>query len=334
MMLQDAVTSDPPADAAAATPTGNLDLTAEIERLKSINSEQLLAWGEQYLLPALIALIAILVGYFVAKFLSRLVSGPVVKRVDETLGKFVGKFVFYAILAGITIGVLSKIGAPVGGLAALVAATGFAVGLAFQGTLSNFASGVLLLVFRPFKVGDFVDAGGVRGKVNEIDLFTVTLDTPDNRRIIVPNSAISAGTIENITHHRHRRVDVEVGVEYSADLDKTRQVLTEAAEAMRAQMVDGPDRGYAVVLTGLGASSVDWVIRFWTERGDYWDVKEALTGEVKRRLDHAGIGIPFPQMDVHLDGLSLTATAPAPLGSQAPPRTRPRPRQSTEVSAP
>jgi len=208
----------------------------------------------------------------------------------------------------------------VGGLAALVAAAGFAIGLAFQGTLSNFASGVLLLVFRPFKVGDFVNAGGVTGQINEIDLFTVTLDTPDNRRIIVPNSSISGGTIENISFHKHRRIEVLVGVEYAADIDHTRRVLTEAAEALRPQLIDGHDRGYAVILDNLGASSVDWKVRFWVASANFWAVKEQLTGEIKRRLDGAGIGIPFPQMDVHVIGMGAsTATA-------EPPRIRPRAR--------
>lgn len=312
-------TDTPPADSAA------FDLMAELNNLRHLDADQINTAITVYVLPALAALAVIMVGYFVAKFLSRIISAPVIKRVDETLGRFVGKFTFYGILAGISLATLSKIGAPVGGLAALVAAAGFAVGLAFQGTLSNFASGVLLLVFRPFKVGDVVNAGGITGKVNEIDLFTVTLDTPDNRRIIVPNSSISGGTIENISFHKHRRVEVLVGVEYSASIDDTRRVLTEAAEAMRPSLIDGPSRGYAVILDNLGASSVDWKVRFWTNSSDFFAVKEQLTGQIKQRLDQAEIGIPFPQMDIHVVGMDGVTTVAEPQ------RMRPRPRAGRQA---
>ena len=158
-------------------------------------------------------------GYFVAKFLSRLASAPVKMKVDETLGKFTGKLVFYVLMIFVFIAVLGRVGVEVTSFAAIMAAAGFAIGLAFQGTLSNFASGVLLLVFRPFKVGDVINAAGITAKVYEIDLFTTTFDTPDNRRIVVPNSSIAGGTIENITFHGQRRLDVAVGVDYSADID-------------------------------------------------------------------------------------------------------------------
>lgn len=264
------------------------------------------------MLSAAIGLFVIFLGYLTAKYLMRVVSQPVCRRVDETLGKFVGKIVFYLIMFGVVGAVLSKLGAPLGGLAAMLAAAGFAIGLAFQGTLSNFASGVLMLVFRPFKVGDFVTAAGVSGKVNEIDLFTTTLDTPDNRRIIVPNSSIAGGTIENITHHRHRRIEVLVGVEYSADLQTTRIALTQAVENLSEFMIPGENRGSAVVLAGLGDSAVQWKVRLWVAASDYWPVNEKLIGEVKTQLDFAGIGIPFPQMDIHVKGdegfLSMAGT--------------------------
>ncbi len=181
-----------------------------------------------------------------------------------------------------------------------MAAAGFAIGLAFQGTLSNFSAGVLLLVFRPFKVGDLINAAGVMGKVNEIDLFTTTLDTPDNRRLIIPNSSISGGTIENVSYHKHRRVEVIVGVAYSASLDSTREALTAAAESLRHKLIDGEGRGYAIILGTLADSSVQWKVRFWVATADFFLVTELLTQEIKRRLDASGIQIPFPQMDVHL----------------------------------
>ncbi|MFK8115154.1 MAG: mechanosensitive ion channel family protein [Rubripirellula sp.] len=242
----------------------------------------------------------IFLGYLIAKYISRVISRPVCRRVDETLGKFIGKMVFYTIMLGVTGAVLSKMGAPLGGLAAMLAAAGFAVGLAFQGTLSNFASGVLMLVFRPFKVGDVINAGGVSGKVNEIDLFTTTLDTPDNRRIIVPNSAISGGTIENISFHPHRRIEVVVGVDYTADIQETRNALETAAAVHAAGTIQGEGRGSQVILSNLGDSAVEWKVRMWVPAENYWPMLETVTGEVKQQLDAVNIGIPFPQLDVHL----------------------------------
>jgi len=170
--------------------------------------------------------------------------------------------------------------------------------MALSGTLGHFASGVMLLIFRPFKVGDVINAAGVIGKVYEIELFTTALDTPDNRRIIVPNGSIYGATIENISHHPTRRVDVAVGVDYSADIDKTREVLDAAARSVEGILSDPP---HAIVLGDLGDSAVNWTVRVWCNSADYWGIKEQLTRAVKQHLDQAGIGIPFPQMDVHLD---------------------------------
>lgn len=258
----------------------------------------LLAAG--YLLPAVLSLLAIFIGYLAASYLSRVASGPVCRRVDQTLGKFIGKVIFYCVLLGVVGLVLSQVGVKLGGLATILAAAGFAIGLAFQGTLSNFAAGVLLLVFRPFKVGDFINAAGVMGKVNEIDLFTTTLDTPDHRRIIVPNSSISGSTIENVSFHLHRRAEVLVGVAYNADIDRTREALTHACQALGDRVIQGESRGYQVILSDLGSSSVNWIVRAWVVSADFFGAREMLTVEVKRQLDLAGIAIPFPQMDVHL----------------------------------
>lgn len=271
-----------------------------------------------YLLPASLALLAVFIGYLVAKYLSRIVSGPICKRIDETLGKFIGRVMFYGVLMSVLGVVLSQIGFKMSGIATILAAAGFAIGLAFQGTLSNFAAGVLLLVFRPFKVGDMINAAGVTGRVNEIDLFTTTLDTPDFRRIIVPNSSISGGTIENISYHPHRRVEVIVGVAYSSDIDATRQALVAAAETLHDKTVQGEGRGYNVILATLADSSVQWKVRVWTASADFFAVTEALTQAIKTQLDAAKITIPFPQMDVHLHRADVSKDS---MNSQ---RTRPR----------
>ena len=281
------------------------DVSAALQGLKNGDLDGTMQLFEAYLIPAVQVLLLLIIAFLGAKFIARIISTPVRKRVDETLGRFVGKVVYYTIMITVLIAVLSKFGIQVTSFAAILASAGFAVGMAFQGTLGNFASGIMLLVFRPFKVGDVINAAGVTAKVNEIDLFTTTLDTPDNRRIIVPNSAITVATIENISHHQERRVDVEVGCDYSADIRQTRSVLETAAESLQNKMIVGDGRGYQVVLGALGDSAVNWTVRFWTSSDNYWGVKEELTEAVKNKLDDAGIGIPYPQMDVHLPAAAL-----------------------------
>ncbi|QEG02699.1 Small-conductance mechanosensitive channel [Stieleria maiorica] len=276
------------------------------------------------LVPACIGLAVIFCGYFAAKYLSRVISRPIRQRIDETFGRFVGTAIFYSVMLSLIAAVASKLGAPLGGMAAILAAAGFAIGLAFQGTLSNFAAGVLMIVFRPFKVGDVVNIAGVSGKVNEIDLFTTTLDTPDNRRLIIPNSSISGSTIENISFHAHRRVEVIVGVNYDADTDATRQALHAAADAFLQDAIHGEGRGTAVILSNLGDSAVEWKVRMWVKSADYWRMTESLTVEIKRQLDRAGIGIPYPQLDVHLNRVDA-----AELQGPARPRMRPARRENT-----
>ncbi|MEM6472028.1 MAG: mechanosensitive ion channel domain-containing protein [Planctomycetota bacterium] len=276
---------------------------------------------------AVIGLMVVVIGYFVSRYLSRVVSRPIRERVDETFGRFVGTAIFYVVMGGLIAAVASKLGAPLGGMTALLAAGGFAIGLAFQGSLSNFASGILMIVFRPFKVGDFVNIAGVSGSVNEIDLFTTTLDTPDNRRLIIPNSAISGATIENVSFHAHRRVEVIVGVDYDANMDETRASLQKALDTFAGETIPGEGRGSAVVLSELGDSAVVWKVRMWIRSSDYWPMKEALTGEVKRQLDSSGIGIPFPQLDVH-----VSRTDEAQSGVPVRPRMRPARRESHESS--
>ena len=261
-------------------------------------TQLLLDWG-----PKIAGAIIILVATFiVGKIIARIVSRTAEKaKIDLTLSRFFGKMVYYLVLViGVMIA-LGTVGVEVTSFAAILAAAGFAVGMAMSGTLGNFANGVMLLIFRPFDVGDVISAAGVTAKVNAIELFTTTLDTPDNRRIIVPNSAIYGGTIENITHHDERRCDVFVGCDYGADLYKTREVLTKAAESLDQYNVKGEGRGFQIFLIDLGDSSVNWTVRFWTTGADFWTAKEKLTEAVKQHLDEAGIGIPFPQMDVHLD---------------------------------
>ncbi len=250
-------------------------------------------------IPAFTALIVMIVAYFAASFVARVASTPVRSRVDETLGRFIAKVIYYVIMISALLGVLQYFGIGVTSFAAVLASAGFAIGLAFQGTLSNFSSGIMLLVFRPFTVGDVITAAGITAKVNEIDLFTTTFDTPDNRRIVVPNGMIASGIIENVTHHEERRVEVLVGVDYSADIDRTREVLTAAAEAVEG-VIEGEGRGIQVNLSELADSSVNWAVRGWFPAADFWPKRQEMMRAIKMHLDEAGIGIPFPQMDVHV----------------------------------
>lgn len=297
------------AEDAAEEPAADEKIAAAAEEAKNTaadalsgDTEAMWALFQDYGMPLVWALVIIVISFIVGKMASGMVQRAAGKaKVDLTLSRFFGKLVYYAILIlGFTFA-LSKFGIEMTSFAAILAAMGFAVGMAMSGTLGNFANGVMLLIFRPFDVGDVISAAGVTAKVNAIELFTTTLDTPDNRRIIVPNSAIYGGTIENITHHPERRCDVNVGCDYGADLDKTREVLEKAAESLDELNIKGEGRGYQVFLIDLGDSSVNWVVRFWTTGADFWVAKEKLTRAVKQHLDEAGIGIPFPQMDVHLD---------------------------------
>ncbi len=261
--------------------------------------EKWIELAERYGLQVAFVIVLIIVAWTFSGWAAALVRRSLTRvKFDETLTKFIAKTVRWMILLLVALACVSKFGIETSSFAVVLGAAGLAIGLAFQGTLSNFAAGGMLLMFRPYKVGDAVNTAGVSGSVNEITLFTTEIDTWDGRRIIVPNSAIYGSVIENIWYHPRRRVEVEVGVSYAADIDATRQVLEKAIQNV-PQILQDPSP--AVVLNGLGASSVDWVVRAWATKDDFLTVKQGLIRAVKMELDQAGIAIPFPQMDVHLD---------------------------------
>ena len=218
-------------------------------------------------------------------------------KIDETLARFLSKLVRWVVLLLVVLGCLSVFGVETTSFAAVIGSAGIAIGLAFQGTLSNFAAGIMLLMFRPFHVDDVIDVAGYLGKVDAIELFSTTLDTFDNRRLIIPNGQIFGSPIENITFHPRRRADVAVGVSYAADIDRTREILMQAARSV-ADILEDPEP--AVILLDLGDSAVNWSVRVWANSDDFLTVKQATTRAVKVALDEAGIEIPFPQMDVNL----------------------------------
>ncbi len=221
-------------------------------------------------------------------------------RFDRTLTLFVARLVRWLILLMVVLTCLGYFGIQTTSFAAVIGAAGLAIGLAFQGTLSNFAAGAMLLIFRPYKVGDVVNVAGHLGTVGEIELFTTTIDTLDRRRVFVPNSSIYGSVIENITYHPVRRIDLPIWTACAADIDATRAALERAARSA-TDVLETP--APEAVLSGLGSSGVEWSVRAFARREQFLAVKQALVRAVKIELDRSGIPISFPQMDVHLDRL-------------------------------
>lgn len=252
----------------------------------------------RYGVSAIGALVLLVIAWTLSGWITRILErGMTRAKIDATLTRFLARLVGWLVLVLAVLACLSIFGIETTSFAAVLGAAGIAIGLAFQGTLSNFASGLMLLVFRPFHVGDVINVAGVSGKVYAIEIFTTTIDSFDNRRYIVPNSSVFGATIENVTFHPQRRVDLNIGVGYTADIDHTRSVL-ESAVGQVDQILDNP--APAIILSELGASSVNWIVQVWVNSSDFGTVKQGLLRAIKNSLDAAGIEIPFPQMDVHL----------------------------------
>ncbi len=244
------------------------------------------------------AILIFVVGRWAAKFLKGVVRRLMERaKADPALVAFVENLTYMALMVFIVIAVLGKIGVQTGSLIAVIGAAGLAVGLALQGSLANFAAGVLLLIFRPFKTDDLIEAAGVLGVVEEIGIFTTHLTTPDNKSIVIPNAKLTGDNIINYDAKPIRRVDLVIGVSYDADLKKTKAVLLEVLAADERVLKDPAP---TVACTELGVSSVNLIVRPWTATANYWDVYRAVTQAVKERLDAEGIVIPFPQRDVHM----------------------------------
>lgn len=247
----------------------------------------------------LLAALAILVlGKWAAGFLRRFSEKVMTKaRIDHTLVTFVGNLVYAALLVFVVLAALNKLGIQTTSLIAVIGAAGLAVGLALQGSLSNFAAGVLLIIFRPFKKGDYVETAGTTGTVEEIQIFTTMLVTPDNKMIIVPNSKVISDNIINISARSMRRVDFVFGVGYTEDIDKVKEVINQVlTEDHRVLKEPAPFVG----VLALADSSVNFAVRPWVHTADYWPVFFDMNEKMKKRFDTEGITIPFPQRDIHL----------------------------------
>ena len=251
-----------------------------------------------YGIKVLGAIIILVVGRWIAKLISGTIRKVMQKRnIDETLVSFAASLVYFLLLAFVVIASIGCLGIPTASMAAAIAAAGLAVGFALQGSLANFAAGILLIVFRPFKVGDFVEASGSTGIVEEIDLFTTTLKTPDNKSVIIPNAKLTADNIVNYSAKDIRRVDLVVGVSYDDDLDKTREAIRSVL-SKDGRILHEPEPTIGVL--DLADSSVDFAVRPWVKTDDYWDVRFDTLESLKKRLDSEGITIPFPQSDIHV----------------------------------
>ncbi len=247
----------------------------------------------------IVAAVAILiVGRWVAKALKKLIQKLMSKRnLDPTIVGFVSNLAYIALMAFIIIAAMGQLGIQTTSFIAVIGAAGLAIGLAFQGSLSNFAAGFLMILFRPFKAGDFIEGGGTAGIVEEIQVFTTKLKTPDNKIIIVPNAKMMGDNITNFSAKPTRRVELVVGVSYNDDIDKVKEVLNDILSQDDRILKDPAPM---IALSELADSSVNFVVRVWVNAADYWGVYLDTNETVKKRFDAEGISFPFPQRDVHV----------------------------------
>lgn len=283
----------------------NESSNAPLKLIFGVKMDSVLNWLNEnsgliihYGIQAVVALVILLIGGRIAKFCSNLTQKTFTKKkVDQAVGSFVASIIYALVLAVTILMALSQVGIETTSFIAILGAAGLAVGLALQGSLSNFASGVLIILLRPFKSGDYVEAGGKSGTVKKIEIFSTELRTPDNKVIIVPNSQIMSDAITNYSRESTRRIDLVIGVSYEADLRKTRAVLESVLKA-ETRLLNDP--AYTIAVSELADSSVNFIVRPWVNSGDYWPTYWSLMENIKIALDDADIGIPYPQMDVHL----------------------------------
>lgn len=251
-----------------------------------------------YAVNIVAAIAIIIIGMIAARFISGTVNKLLVARkIDPTVADFLSGLVRYGIIAFTLIAALGRVGVQTASVIAALAAAGFAFALALQGSLSNLAAGVLLVTFRPFRAGEFVDLGGVTGTVLNVQIFSTTLRSADGKIVVVPNGKIIAGNIINFSREPERRNEFIIGVAYDADVDLVIKLLREVVDADPRVL---QERGVQIGLNELAASSVNFVVRCWSKAADLQDVYWDLMRNFKRTLDANNIGIPYPQMDVHL----------------------------------
>lgn len=266
----------------------------EVTKFFQANNEVILGYFIQFIA----AIVIFYVGRIVAKVVKRLMERALLARsVDKAVVSFMASIVYAVILIATVLMALSQIGVETTSFIAILGAAGLAIGLALQGSLANFASGILIILFRPFKSGDYIDAGGIAGTVDKIEIFQTLMTTPDNKRVIVPNAKITGGAITNYSAEPTRRVDLLIGIAYDADLRKAKKILEDILNADERIL---PTPKPVIAVAALADSSVNIHVRPWVNAADYWGVYWGTLEKIKLTFDENGIGIPFPQMDVHI----------------------------------
>lgn len=262
-------------------------------------TDMIVEYGTEYGLNIVFAILILIIGMMAAGWVKRMVLKMCKKssKIDDTLGAFFSSLARYIVIIFTILAVLDRFGVETASLIAILGAASLAIGLALQGTLSNVAAGVMLLIFRPFKVGQFVDAAGHAGTIKHLGLFVTEMATGDNVQIIIPNSQIWGSSIKNFSSNENRRVDLVIGIGYDDDIDKA---IAEIGSVCDADDRVLKDPATSIFVGELGASSVDIVVRAWTASANYWPLKAALTKEIKHRFDDKEISFPYPQQDVHI----------------------------------
>ena len=261
--------------------------------------ERIYALVVQYGMKFVMAIVVLLVGLMVVKWITKGMVKMMKKgNVNESLIPFLKSMTNILLKVMLIISVMGMVGIQMTSFIAILGAAGLAVGLALQGTLQNFAGGVMILLFKPYEVGHFIEAQGFMGTVKEIQIFTTVLSTPDNRKVIIPNSPLATGSITNFSAMPTRRIDFAFGIGYSDDIDKSKAILLKMAQ--KDDRVLKEDNPPEVMVEALADSSVNLKLRVWVKSEDYWSLFFDITENVKKQFDGAGISIPFPQQDVHL----------------------------------
>ena len=259
--------------------------------------DKVVAFAMNYGLQVIGAILVLIVGRLVAGFSRKLVRRALERtKTDQGIISFVGWLVYYLVLIFAVMAALDRFGVETASLVAVLGAAGFAIGFALQGSLGNFAAGVMILLFRPYRIGDYVDIAGVSGTVKEMGVFSTVLVTPDNIKIIVPNGKIFGDTIKNITANDTRRVDLVIGIGYGSSIARAIQIMDELIKKDSRVLADPTPQ---IAVSELADSSVNFVVRPWVNTSDYWAVRFDLTRAIKEAFDREGIEIPFPQVVMH-----------------------------------
>ena len=281
--------------------TGN-DIVSELSNLdfSKIAMNDVIGYITQFGKNVLVALVVYFVGRFIIKYTIKALRAVTQKRqVEASLTSFLNSLVSISLNVILAIIIIGILGIDTSSFLAVFASAGIAVGMALSGTLQNFAGGVLILILKPYKVGDYIEAQGFAGTVREIQIFNTVMATLDNQTIIIPNGPLATGSLKNSTKAPTRRVDIDVDVAYGADPDEVRKVLMDIIEADERIMRSGVFAPF-IPMTTMGTSGITFQMRIWVKSPDYWDVKFDTTEKVYRELGKAGIEIPYPQMDVHI----------------------------------